>query len=229
VRHAFASSPGSFEKSSIIIEFSALEARDQDGTWRERIFPVAYLLKDMVFGKDESSPVEGSRTIQMVVKDHKEGSPPVAMCELCLYDEKMLVVVPMLPCDQDAHFAPYSNITARPCPQWAFMLHLLSLHGPRSSTILDSFLDGLLGCVIELENRTDRPLQKFAPPKLGLESWSIYDHGINSWMVLMAPYIYRWKAKFHPEMNEETRGKKLWSDAISALNVTMQEMVSRSR
>jgi hypothetical protein len=226
VRHAFAS-PVSFEKSGIIIEFSALETRDQDGTWRDRIYPIAYLLKDIV--TEDSPPVEGLRSVHLSVKDHKEGTPPIAMCELCLYDEQMVVVVPMLPCDQDAHFGPYSNITAGPCPQWAFMLHLVSLQGPRSSTILDSLLDGLLGCMTELENRTDRPLQKYSAPKLGSQPWSIYDHGVNSWMVLMAPYIFRWKATFHPEMDEKAWKAKLLSDAASALKVTMQEMVSRSR
>jgi len=227
VRHAFASSPGTFENSGIIIEFGAVEARDQDGTWRDRIFPLAYLRKD--FQKVENSPVEDSRRLHMVVKGRKEGSAPVAVCELRLYDEQMVVIVPIPPCDQDAHFAPYSNITAGPCPQWAFMLHLLSLLGPRSATILDSFLDGLLGCLIELENRADRPLQKFAAPKLGLQPWSIYDHGITSWTALMAPYIFRWKAKFHPEMDEKTWEAKLQSDRISALKITIQEMVSRSR
>jgi hypothetical protein len=227
VRHAFASSPGTFENSGIIIEFGSVEALDQDGTWRDRIFPLTYLRKD--FEKVEKPSVEDSRRLHMTVKGRKEGSAPVVVCELRLYGEQMVVIVPIPPCDQDAHFAPYSNIMAGPCPQWAFILYVLSIQGPRSATILDSFLDGLLGCWIELENRADRPLQKFAEPKLGLQPWSIYDHGMKSWMVLMVPYIFRWKAKFHPEMDEKAWEAKLRSDTISALKVTMQEMVSRSR
>jgi hypothetical protein len=93
----------------------------------------------------------------MAVKNHDgdKGLAPITFCGLYLFDERMLVSVPMLPYNRDTYFAPYCNITAD--AQWALILHFLVCTGPRSSTILDGFLDGLLGCATELEGRGDHP------------------------------------------------------------------------